>query len=97
MYETGRGLPQDQVQAAQWYRLAAEQGDAVAQYDLGQRYDLGVGVPVDRVEALKWLTLAAEQGQTDAVARRDKIKSKMTRKEISEARSRVASFSTNQL
>jgi TPR repeat protein len=77
------------------YRLAAEQGDAVAQYDLGQRYDLGLGVPMDRVEALKWLTLAAAQGQTDAAARRDRIKSKMSRQEISEARSRAASFSTN--
>jgi TPR repeat protein len=93
MYETGRGLAQDQVQAAKWYRLAAEQGEPVAQYDLGQRYDLGVGVPVDRVEALKWLTLAAAQGQSDAAETREKVKSKMTRKEISEAKSRVASFS----
>jgi hypothetical protein len=97
MCETGRGLPQDQVQAAKWYRLAAEQGDPLAQYDLGQRYDLGVGVPVDRVEALKWLTLAAAQGQTDAAERLEKVKSKLTRKEISEAKSHIASFFTNRV
>jgi TPR repeat protein len=97
MYETGRDLPQDQVQAAKWYRLAAERGLPLAQFDLGQRYDLGVGVPLDRVEALKWLSLAAAQGQTDAVERRRKVKSKMTRKEIIEAQSRVARFSPSLL
>ena len=30
MYETGRGGPQDDVEAVRWYRLAAEQGDAGA-------------------------------------------------------------------
>ncbi|MGO8677747.1 MAG: tetratricopeptide repeat protein [Limisphaerales bacterium] len=93
MYETGRGFPQDQAEAARWYRLAAEQGMPLAQYDLGQRYDLGVGLPVDRVEALKWLSLAAAQGQTDALDRRDKVRSKMTRKEIVEAKKRIARFS----
>jgi hypothetical protein len=97
MCETGRGLPKDDVQAAKWYTLAAEQGDPLAQYDLGQRYDLGVGVSVDRVEALKWLSLAAAQGQTDSAERLKKIKDKMTHKEISEAKRRVSSFSPSRL
>ena len=63
--------------------MAADQGLALAQYDLGQRCDLGVGVPQDRIEALKWLMLAADQGQPDAAARRDTLKKTMTRKEIS--------------
>ena len=95
MYETGRGLPQDQVQAAYWYGLAAQHGEALAQYDLGQRYDLGVGLPVDKVEALKWLMLAAARGIPDAAQRAEQVKHALTRKEISEARHRVALFSTN--
>ena len=43
-------------------RLAAEQGDARAQNNLGRMYAAGVGVAHDYQEALKWFRLAAEQG-----------------------------------
>ena len=43
-------------------RLAAEQGNADAQYSLGVMYDDGRGVPQDGAEAVKWYRLAAEQG-----------------------------------
>ncbi|MCX6926551.1 MAG: tetratricopeptide repeat protein [Verrucomicrobia bacterium] len=91
-YETGRGVPPDQVAAAKWFRLAAEQGQVLAQYELGQRCALGVGVPADRIEALKWLMLAAAQGQTDAAIKRDTLKKEMTREEISRATRRVETF-----
>ncbi|NBT29691.1 MAG: hypothetical protein EBT18_09450, partial [Gammaproteobacteria bacterium] len=35
-------------------RLAAEQGDATAQYNLAAMYDNGKGVPQDYEEAVKW-------------------------------------------
>ena len=47
-------------------RLAAENGDASAQYTLGVMYISGNGVPQDAREAMKWFRLAAEQGQTGA-------------------------------
>jgi len=93
LYEAGRGVPGDQVAASRWFLLAAEQGDPLAQYDLGQRYDLGVGVAVDHIEAYKWLTLAAAQGQSDSKSRLKRVKAKMTRQEIAEAKRRVAGFS----
>jgi uncharacterized protein len=34
MYTNGQGVPQDYVEAVKWYRLAAEQGHAVAQGSL---------------------------------------------------------------
>ena len=37
----GDGAPQDYKEAVKWYRLAAEQGDANAQYNLGVMYDNG--------------------------------------------------------
>ncbi len=45
-----------------WYRLAAEQGGAKAQYNLGWMYDEGLGVLQDYKTAVKWYRLAAEQG-----------------------------------
>ena len=47
-------------------RLAAEQGEASAQFNLGSRYNNGEGVPQDYQEAMKWFRLAAEQGDADA-------------------------------
>ena len=44
----------------------AEQGDANAQYNLGQDVHNGEGVPEDNKEAVKWYTKAAEQGDADA-------------------------------
>jgi len=43
-------------------RDAAEQGDAKAQYTLGNTYQDGDGVEKDFVEAMKWFRKAAEQG-----------------------------------
>ena len=44
------------------YRLAADQGDAYAQFALGVLYNNGRGVPQDYAEALKWYRKAADQG-----------------------------------
>ena len=62
MYYKGQGVPQDDAEAVKWYRLAADQGDAKAQYNLGNMYRKGQGVPQDYAEAVKWYRLAAEQG-----------------------------------
>ena len=51
-----------------WYRLAAEQGYATAQFNLGVKYASGEGVPEDDREAVRWYRLAAEQGKAIAQA-----------------------------
>ena len=66
MYAVGRGVPQDEAEALQWYRRAAEQGDADAQNNLGTMYAKGQGVPQDDTEAAKWFRRAADQGDADA-------------------------------
>lgn len=48
--------------AIHWYKMAAEQGDPVAQYHLGLSYDSGQGVIPDYVEAVRWYRRAAQQG-----------------------------------
>jgi len=47
-------------------RPLAEQGDALAQYNLGVMCANGRGVPQDDAEALKWYRLAANQGNAMA-------------------------------
>ena len=47
-------------------KLAAEQGDALSQNALGERYFNGEGVAQDAEEAVKWYRLAAEQGFAEA-------------------------------
>ena len=49
-----------------WYRKAAEQGDAKAQYNLGHAYYNGEGVEQDYVEAVRWYRLSADQGYAGA-------------------------------
>ena len=44
----------------------AEQGNSIAQADLGYLYTAGKGVPQDYSVAMKWYRLAAEQGSTKA-------------------------------
>ena len=44
----------------------AEQGDAKAQYNLGNMYRRGEGVPQDYILAYKWYKLAAEEGYAEA-------------------------------
>jgi len=48
------------------FRVAAAQGDADAQYNLGLMYSRGVGVGEDDAEALKWYRMAAAQGHAKA-------------------------------
>ena len=61
-----RDSPQDDKEAARLYRLAAEQGDEDAQYNLGVMYNNGNGVPQDYKEAVYWYRLSAEQGYANA-------------------------------
>ena len=49
-----------------WYRLAAGQGLATAQFLLGYMYSEGKGVPEEDTEAVRWYRLAAEQGNAGA-------------------------------
>lgn len=55
------------AQSAADFRAAAEQGDAHAQFQLGQCYEKGLGVDIDSVQAVQWYTRAADQDDPDAL------------------------------
>ncbi|GAB6011177.1 tetratricopeptide repeat protein [Viscerimonas tarda] len=54
------------VEAVKCYRKAAEQGNIVAQHNLGDMYEKGDGVAKNYTEAVKWYRKAAEQGGASA-------------------------------
>ena len=49
-------------EAARWYRLSADQGEASAQYNLGLLYLDGRGVSKDYIGAYMWFAIAAARG-----------------------------------
>ena len=66
MRQLGLALPKDVKQAADWYRKAADQGDAAAQYTLGRMYEKGEDLPRDDAQAAALYMKAAEQGHAEA-------------------------------
>ena len=94
LYSDGLGVPQDHVEAAGWYRRAAEQGHVTAQHALGVlMYSDGLGAPQDYVEAHMWLNLAASQltgpSRERAVTARDALARLITPAELRNAQRRA--------
>jgi TPR repeat protein len=85
MYGKGLGVPKDPGEAIKWYRLAAEQGHASAQNNLGLLLANGEGAPQDYVQAYKWLILSAVQGDANAAANRKAVALKMTSGQVDAA------------
>ena len=85
MYQTGQCVPKDYEEAIGWTRLAAEQGDPIAQFNMSGFYLFGHGVPEDYVTGHKWLNLAAASGHDKAGEIRDAFEKDMTREQIAEA------------
>ena len=56
----------DRVEGVRWYRKAAEQGNADAQFTLGLSYNSGLGVPQNYTEFVRWYRKAAKQGYVKA-------------------------------
>jgi hypothetical protein len=84
-YARGRGVPEDDKEAAKWYRKAAEQGDAKAQYGLGLAYEYGEGVIEDKVQAYAWYNIAAANGFESGKEWKAELAEEMTREQISKA------------
>ncbi len=62
----GNGVVTDELEAARWFRLAAEQNNNNAQYNLAVMYMQGTGVLADLNEALRWFQRAADLGDAPA-------------------------------
>ena len=73
-YKHGIGVPQDHGASILWFHMAAEQGEADAQFNLARIYDSRTeglyrkqrAARADDAEAFKWYRLSAEQGHIPA-------------------------------
>lgn len=61
-------LAQNQAEAVQWFRKAAEQGFPEGEHALGGVYLEGRGVAQNDAEAARWYTKAAQHGNAAAMA-----------------------------
>lgn len=67
MYEIAESYKElDMAQSLTWYRRAAEAGNALASFTLGNSYLSGKFTPVDLSAAFNWFSLAVEQGHGKA-------------------------------
>lgn len=61
------GVPKDRNQALIWFRKAADQAHAQAQYSLGVMHDQGVVVVQDHAQAVRLYRLSAAQGYVKSI------------------------------
>ncbi len=66
LYDSGKGVAQDQAAAVKWYRKAAEQKHLIAQLFLGVMLYSGQGVKQDYKEAARWFRTPADSGNDQA-------------------------------
>ena len=67
IYRDGSGIRKNPVEAARWYKLAADRGDPQAQFQLAAAALRGEGIPEDRALAKSLLQKAAAQGHAGAL------------------------------
>ena len=73
-YQDGDGVEQSYVQAAYWFRKAAEHvpnlgGAGQGRNNLGNLYEEGYGVPKDYIQAYVWFSLAGNDRSIDDLQR----------------------------
>ena len=85
MHSFGLGVVPNYQAAVKWYTLAAEQGDPLAQYNLGRLYYLGKGVPESLVYAHMWAKHASLNGFEMGTELKVLLTELMTENQINEA------------
>jgi len=85
LYHNGEGVPQDDAQAANWFRRAAEQAYVPALSALGSLYWAGRGVPQDYAKAYFWFQLALAEGDEESKFRLEGLATQMTHSQIVDA------------
>lgn len=94
----GDGPLRNLEEARKWFRRAADQGDAAAQFNLGNLchpanlgYQTG-DVGEARIEAYAWFYLASVQGHSKAVASCEMLNLQMTDAQLQESQRRASMF-----
>ncbi|MRI52989.1 hypothetical protein D8770_03320 [Methylobacterium sp. DB1607] len=82
----------DFTNAANAFRRAAEHGVRDSQYNLAVLYARGLGVGQDLVQSYLWFSAAAAQGDQEAGRKRDEVATKLSPKDLGEAKGLAAGF-----
>ena len=90
-------MEKNPIEAAKWFRKAAEQNDAQAQFNLSVCYANGQGVAKDYAEGYKWILLAAGQGSEFAKKALATVEGMMTPEQIAEGQKLARNFKPRQV
>lgn len=91
MYHQGQGVLENDETAVKWYTLAAQQGLAEAQANLGVMYQHGNGIPKDIDRAYMWFNIGAYGGSDFGARNKQALDKKMN----SAKRTRLQELSNN--
>jgi TPR repeat protein len=89
MYDKGYGVPEDDVTAVKWFARAAEQGNAIAQFNLGALYASGIEGFQDNISAYMWISISGSNGVEKASEALDFLKKRMSDEEVNIAQRHV--------
>ena len=92
MYLQGQGTEQDDKQAAQWFRRAAENHIPQAQYRLGLLYLRGKGVPKDYEYAYAWFRTSATLQHSKAKEAISEARTKLPNQDMTNAEALAEEF-----
>lgn len=81
-YHKGIGAEQNDAEAVNWWRKAADNGIVESQQGLGWAYEHGRGVDQDYQQAYRWYSLAARAGDEEAQQGLSNIAGKLTPEQI---------------
>ena len=88
LYVRGYGGYRDYREAANLYNKAALK-NVDAQYTIGLMYSKGIGVEKNLIRSFVWLGIAQKNGSTEAEKVQSVVKESLTKKQLSEAISKV--------
>lgn len=95
MFFSGKGTTKNDIEAAKWFRKAAEQGHPLAQHQLAMLYAKGMGVEADMTRAYVWSSLAAKYGKDPSVRSAElasRLEEVLTPQQLSQGKKEVANW-----
>ena len=84
-------IPKDDKERVKWNRLAADEGHAMAQKNVGYQYFIGEHVPKDNVHAYMWLNIAGANG-LDVKELKERLTGEMSKADIAKAKKKTRQY-----
>ena len=92
MYDLGKGVTPDPVQAMHWYQKGAELGDGASLCNMAILFYNGEGVKIDRAKAYEYLVIAQNAGESRAASLMPWVTDKIQKKDKERATEQAAAW-----